>query len=702
MRVPLSWLREFVDVDLPVQEVADRLTMLGLEVEAVEEVPGIDGEPDWVLVTYVSPNRGDWLSVRGVARELAASLQMSLREPPIRLDETEPPTADGVAVRIEDPDLCPRYVARLVRNVRVKPSPAWMVRRLEACGVRSINNVVDVTNYVLLELGQPLHAFDFDKLEGGQIIVRRARPGETITTLDGKERELFPEALVIADRARPVALAGVMGGQLTEVTADTAHVLLESAHFNPVNNRRTSRRLGLQTESSYRFSRTVDPMGCGVAADRAAALLADLAEGEVASGQLDVFAKPHEAARIFLRVDRVNALLGTELGSDEIVSYLKRLGFEVSGEGPLGVVVPSFRPDVQREADLIEEVARLHGYDAVPTSLPRVHVAPGTIGPRQRLANAARELLVQFGLTEVITYSLTSPEMPELLGLAEDDPRRQFVAVANPMSLEASVLRSQLSASVLGVVVRNLRRRNRDVAIFEVGKTYHPLAADRSRGEPASPPDERLATAIALTGSLYGSRWNVPEENRAADFFVLKAIVTELLEILVGASYEFRAGGCDLFSPECRAEIMGDGLVLGACGRVQPKILERMEAPADSPVFLAEIALEPLVGRERPFQLYRPISRFPENVRDLAFVVDQSVPYEQVRRAVMEAGGPLLDQVVVFDVFSRPPLPPGKKNVAFTLSFRSPERTITDEEVDAHIGQIIAHAQTATGAVLRE
>ena len=692
MRIPLDWLKEYVELDMSAEDIADLLNMAGLEIEGISPYSGREGFADTVLDAYVTPNRGDWLSMVGVAREVAANTGQACAVPVPGGLERALPVETRYNVTIEAPDLCPRYVGLLVTGVKVGPSPAWLVNRIEAAGVRTINNVVDITNFVCLESGQPLHAFELGLLHGPGIIVRTARPGETLVSIDGKERELTRADLVIADADHPVALAGVMGGIESEVGGDTTNVLIESAHFSATSIRRTAGRHGLKTEASFRFERVVDPSGCLRAAWRAAELMEDLCGATVTCAAIDRYPRPYEPSVITLRPARCNALLGTDLSVKQMSDCLSRLQLPVDADAHIQVVVPSFRPDLQKEVDLIEEVARLHGYNAIPTRLPRTETVAGGRRAPQETADAVRETLMQCGLWECWTYSLVSADAFDRLGLPEDHPRRRAIAVSNPLSMDAIALRTTLAHSLLQVLEYNVRRRNLDLGLFEVGRVYLPSdEPDRA--------DERLTVGILLTGSIYDSAWNAPAEVSRYDFHALKAMVEALLLRLCPGQWSLmRANGAP-FKPGSCAAAMYDGAEVGRLGVVDADVLANYGASGD--VMLAVIDVQPFVEAKPAAERYRPVPRFPDVARDMAFVVDSAVAAGQIREAIRAVGGEHLAEVALFDLYEGRQLPAGKKGLAFSLSFRSADATLTDEQVDAAVQRITEHLSSQWDATLR-
>ncbi len=689
MRVLLSWLKEFVSVDLTAKEIAHTLEMAGLGVEAVET-----WDDDVVFDLEITPNRGDWLSVYGVARELAAMLNRPLKPLEVSVTETERSIHELAKVQIDAPDLCPRYSARLVLDVTVDESPTWLKRRLEACGIRPINNIVDITNYVLLELGQPLHAFDFDTLRGRQIVVRRAHDGEIIYTLDEVRRTLDSDVLVIADAERPVAIAGVMGGLETAISPLTKNVLIESAHFNPVSIRRTSRRLGLRTESSYRFERWVDPSGTVRAADRAAQLMAELAGGKVCQGVIDVYPLRIVPAQVSVRTERVRRLLGIDISAEEVAALLRRLGFEVIVDGEtVHCLIPTFRNDIKREADLIEEVARLYGYDRIPMTLPKGVSPRAGESERRRLENAVRLFLTRLGLQEVMTLSLTHPNAEAAWGIDAEGQKEQRLELRNPLTQDHTITRTALLPSLLTVVEHNFRNGVRDVWIFELGKVYrHGTVGDMASTEP-----RRLG--IAITGNCYPVRWNLPREMGQADFYALKGLVEQLLAWLGIEDATFEPGTHPTLHPYRTAVLKVANTFAGVLGEVHPKWREQHDLP--QPVYAAELDFEVLATRAQLERRFQHLPAFPATQRDIAVVMPEEFEAAKVLALIREIGGELVERVTVFDEYRGAPVPEGFRSVGFTITLRAKDRTLSSEEADQIVQRIKDALQKNYGLTTR-
>jgi phenylalanyl-tRNA synthetase beta chain len=690
MRVPYGWLLEYLNTDLSPEALADVLTMGGAE---VEEVDASGDEP--VLVTKITANRGDLLSMRGMARHAAAILDTTFEVPPPAVEESGDPIEAAIEIEIADPDLCPRYSARLVRGVKVGPSPQWLQQRVLAAGMRPINNIVDATNFVMWELGQPLHAFDCDLLEGAKIIVRRARPGEEITTIDEQPRILTQDDLAIANAEVPVAIAGVMGGYESEVHGGTTNVLLESAHFDATSVRLTAQRHGMQSEASYRFERIVDPSGTVAALDRVAALIVETAGGAVAPGVVDVYPRPVEPRQMTLRPERANAILGTALTPAEIAALLGRLGFTVEEGDPFRVTVPTFRPDIEREIDLVEEVAIVYGYENIPLTLHPASTLEQGWTPQQRMELLAREVLLQCGLSETLTFSMIGPGEFDRLRLPADSELRNTVPLANPMSEQHSVMRTTLIASALRTAEVNARRRVPDMAFFELSRVYLPVEGE---GLPSEP---RRLVALA-TGSPMTASWNLSPEVAQADFFWMKGLLEQLISAMGIEGVTYEPVQHPTLHPYRCAKVASGGIELGIIGEVHGDVQGAYELPDRA--FMFEMDFDALCRMARPTRTRGERPAFPAAKRDIALAMPDDAEHTAaaVEQAIRGVGGELLREVIVFDVFTdEERLGPGQKSLAFALEFRADDRTLTDDEIDELMGRITKAAQEQLGAILR-
>ena len=661
-------------------------------VEVTGARPGADlvaalGLDDHVLEVEVTPNRPDCLSVLGIARELAALTGARLRPPQVALKESGDAARSLARVRIEAPDLCHRFTARVISGLTIGPSPAWLRARLRAIGLRPISNVVDVSNYVLWELGQPLHAYDYETVADATIVVRRARADERFTTLDGQERALDASMLLIADPRRAIGLAGVMGGQNSEVGERTTRVLLESAYFDPATTRRTSRTLGLRTDAAYRFERGADIEGLVDANDRAVQLMADLAGGVVARGMLDVYPRRRKPVRVRLRMSRVERVLGITPTRAHARKILAGLGLGVRERGPavLDVEIPSFRRDLAIEDDLAEEIMRVWGYDKLPSTLPggaTVRVARES--DRLRQEGLVRRALVGAGLLEAVTLSLSDPARAGALQAAAGP-----VKLLNPLSQDAAHLRTHPLEGVLGVVATNLRRQQSDVRIFEIARTYqHAAGGDTDTEEPRW-------LAIAVTGTRGDLAWHGGRD--AVDVYDAKGWLEHALAAL-GVGAATRTGGAlGGFEADCHGSLVtGTGESVGEFGEVAAAA--RAAFGIDAPVFAAVMPLDALPSN-RTFERARPLPRFPSVQRDMAFqIADPALTTAAVETVIRREAGPLLREVGVFDVFR---LPDGSRSIAWRLTFQADDRTLTDDEVNAIHARVVARVSSELGITLR-
>lgn len=639
------------------------------------------GLKDTLYEVGLTPNRADCLSVIGIAREIAAKLGKSINCPAIEIKEGPEKIGDKINVTVEDTELCPRYSARYISGCRISPSPSWLVKRLNAVGIRSINNVVDVTNLVMMELGQPLHAFDCKLLAGQRIVVRRAIDGELFTTLDSQQRTLTANDLVICDGDGPVALAGVMGGENSEISPETTNVLLESAVFKPAAIRSTSKRLGLHTESSHRFERGIDVGGTLRALDRAAALIAELAGGEVASGVIDEYPGKTEPKAIILRPERANALIGIALSTAEIISILSNLFFSVRelSDGNLEVVAPSYRVDIEREIDLVEEIARLNGFDKIPTTMPCSGVKTDLATPSQVIERAIRNMLVANGMTEIINYSFTSFDASDKLMLPEDDPRRSVIRLTNPLIEEQSVMRTSLLPGVLEALARNMNFRSLDLRLFEIRRVYFSGTGDEMPHEP-----------LFVTGALTGARERLGwcHTTDAVDFYDVKGIVENIFELLHITGVKWVLDNPETYyHPGKSCCIMIGRDRIGSLGEIHPTVQETFGL--EKPVFSFELELDKLVKYSRRKAAIFVPSRFPDSSRDIALLVPEETASERVIECINGVKAREIEQVDIFDVYRGTGIPEGYKSVAVRVRYRSYERTLLDDEIIAIHGKII-------------
>lgn len=636
----------------------------------------------------LTPNRPDLFSVLGIAREVAALTSQTVRDPSIEYKESGTGIKDRAHVEISDPDLCPRYVAALIENVKIGDSPAWMQERLTAAGMRPINNVVDITNYVMLEMGQPLHAFDFKKLRGGKIIVRRARPGEKMVLLDGRERELAPDTLVIADAEGPVAIAGVMGGANSEISPKTTAILLESANFAGPNIRRTSQALKVRTDASVRFEKGLSRRLPLIAAQRAVKLIVELCGGRAAQGLVDVSSGKGKEVRITLTQERLHRILGIEIPVAQVRQVLTGLGFGARWvlSDRFVIRVPYWRTDVSIADDVIEEIARIVGYDQLPTRLLRGELPAVLPQPMIVLRERARDVLAAAGMQEVINYSLTDiATLSRVLGpeeLASNRPLR----VANPMSREFEYARTTLRHSVLKSLASNAPGNPGVIALFEAGRAYLP--------QPDDLPHEIETVCGAVTGRRPG-RWGEPT-GESAGFYDAKAFVERLLsELRVGAQFEDAVDYA--FLPGRTAAVMTSGQRIGLVGQVHPRVVAAFDIKADVAMF--EMDLEALLPHVAEIVHYRPVPPYPPVEQDMAVIVDANVPAAHVRTLIESF--PLVRAASIFDVYTGPPIPRGRKSIAFSVSFQSEKKTLEDKDVARERGRIVARLRQELAAELR-
>jgi phenylalanyl-tRNA synthetase beta chain len=638
--------------------------------------------PDTFMDVEVNPNRPDCMSVLGLARELAAYFEVPLREPDYSLPEVAP--ASAITVTIDDPEGCPRFVGREVRNIAPGPSPHWLRMRLVAAGVRPISNVVDASNYAMIEIGHPTHAFDADRL-GDTIVVRRAQEGETITTLDDVDRALLPGDIVVADASRAVAIAGVMGGADTEVHEGSTRVLIEAAYWHPPSILLTSKRLNLRSEASARFERGMDPNFCHLAADRVARLLVDHAGGEAVASRVDAYPVVIEPDEVLLPLSEVPRVLGVPVPAPEIRSHLERLGFEVAGDDPLRVAVPTRRPDVARPVDLIEEIARLHGYDNIPD---RIATGPGGgLAPGEKQLRKLRRVLAGAGFHEVLLFSFIGAGDLDALDLPATDARRRGVPVVNPLRDEEGVMRTTLLPGLLKAAGVNQARRIGDVSLFEIGKVFLP-------GDDKLPEQPDHLGFVAV-GRRDGD-WSDPGRDvDLRDGTGLWELVASQMRLPWDG---LRPVAAPPFHPGRAAEITVADVAVGVVGEIHPRVAARFGLSGG--VVAGEMELAPLVT-PRDDWVFAPPSPYPPAVFDLAFELDAAAGVGPILETIRSAAGEVLEELAVFDLFSGPPLPEGRKSVAVRLTLRAAEKTLTDKEAAAVRRDVVSAVVAATGGVLR-
>ena len=646
------------------------------------------GLDDVVFELEVTPNRPDCLSLIGVAREIRAETGNALKLPEVTLTENSTDIREMTSVTIAASDLCPRYAARVIQGVKIGQSPSWLQQRLESVGIGVINNIVDITNFVLMEYGQPLHAFDYHKLAENRIVVRRAAAGETLTTLDEVARELTPDMLVIADAEKSVALAGVMGGYDSEITEATCDVLLESAYFNPSSIRATAKALGMSTEASYRFERGADPGIVLAALDRAAQLIAELAGGTICKGVVDVYPGVQPMIQIQLRPERVNFILGTEIEATEMKEILEHLGFDVEASGSVyQVAVPTFRSDITREIDLIEEIARVYGYDNIPTTLPKGDIPVPAPNPKVEVHRRVKHFLLAAGMMEAINYSFCNPNCFDKIRFTANDPRRDVLKLRNPLSPEMSVLRTTLIPSLLENAQHNRNHQIDTIALFEIGSVFI------RNGEQKEP--ERITGILAgqIGDGVYSNPYREP------DFYDIKGLVEGILEVCGIVDYTLEKTDAPTFHPGRNAEVLLADTRIGIFGQIYPDVCKNYDLLDET--YLFEFDLEVLVDATTFAKRFAPISVYPKVERDLAIVVDKAVLSDTPTELIYKTGGKLVESVRLFDVYEGEQVPESKKSLAYAIIYHSATETLTDKAVNALHDKIVKRLNAELGAELR-
>ena len=679
--------------ELGLTEDSAGLLILDGELKVGTPIAQALGLDDVIFEVNVTPNRSDALSHLGIAREVATLLGVPLQRPEARLTESATDASSKIQIRIEDAERCWRYAARVIEGVAVKPSPKWMQERLKAAGVRAINNLVDVTNYVMLEYGQPLHAFDLDRIGGAQIVVRTAKAGEKLKTLDDKERTLHAEDLLICDAQSPLVLAGVMGGASSEVTPQTTRVLLECATFQPTTVRRSSKRHALHTESSHRFERGTDVSVVPEVLDRAAALIVEVGGGTVLKGRVDAYPTKKDARQVTLRTARVGEVLGVAVPAAECAKVLSSLGFVKRSGDDVSATweVPLARVDVSIEEDLIEEIARIRGFDAIPAALPRGLNALEPERPWVTAERRIRAALAGEGLDEVVNYSFVSPAE-----LAAFQAEKGAIAVSNPLSVEQSTMRTTLFASLVPNVTRSARFQATGVRFYEIARSYVPHEKGGENGKPVA-----LET-LQVAGALWGVRDGVRSwtgKDAPIDFYDARAVVEAVLQSLHITGATFEPLDSPWYHPRAAATVKVGGRVLGTLGELHPRAQKRLDAPTG--IFLFQLEVEALLAEAKLVPQATPLSRFPSVLRDLAVVVPSELPADKVRAVILDVGQPLVDEVRVFDVYAGHQVGEGKKNLAFALRYRAADRTLTDAEVTEAHQKIVATVTERLGGALR-
>ena len=654
----------------------------GILILPEDKIPGADmaallGLDDHVVEFEITPNRPDCLCMIGLARETAVTFgkELKLREPKVEA-KGEGRIEELAKIVIEDGELCPRYTARMVRNVKIAPSPEWMRERIRNAGMRPINNIVDITNYVMLEYGQPMHAFDFSCVNNGEIHIRRARAGESITTLDGNERALTENMLCICDTEKPVAVAGVMGGANSEIVGDTAMVLFESANFSGPSVRRTATALGMRTDASSRFEKGLDIENTPRALERACELVELLGAGEVVPGVIDAVAGEIRTATVKFEPERINALLGTDVDEAEMRRILLELGFGFDGDE---ILVPSWRGDVEHYSDIAEEVARFYGYNEIPTRFTGTVSTCGGFTPEQNCERRVGEICRSLGLDEIITYSFISPTYYDKIRLPADSPLRDSLKILNPLGEDTSIMRTTILPSMLEILTRNYNFRNKEAFLYEIGRIYFK--------RPDGLADEPRIVSLGAYGE-------------SVDFFTLKGWVEELLGALCEGKLRFAAQKENpSYHPGRCAEVFLDGERVGVLGQIHPAVAANYGV--DAPLYCAELSFDAILAHRASLPVYKPLPRFPSVSRDIAVVCPASVPAGEMVECILKNGGEYLRDCSIFDVFTGGKIAPGYKSVAFSLTMRADDQTLTDEHAEETVRRVLAALRESFGAEMR-
>ncbi len=691
MRVPYEWLKEFVDITATPEEVAERLTMIGLEVEGSESVKG-----DTVFEVNVTPNRPDCLSIIGIARELSAAFKTPLKIPAHDI-KGEQPISDFF-VEILTPQLCNRYAGRVIKDVMISESPEWIKTRLEKCGIRAINNIVDITNYVLLEFGHPLHAFDADKISSKKIRISTAGTNNKIVTLDGIERELHEDALLIWDSVNPIAIAGVMGGMETEVSDKTNNIFLESAYFEPFSIRRTSKKLNLASESSYRFERGTDIEFLEKALNRAALIISEIAGGTIHK-IIDVYPVKYVSEPVEVGYKRINNILGTNLSNVDMLEILKRLGIPAEDKGNVFVVYPpSHRRDIKRDSDIAEEIARIYGYSMIPTTIPKSPLSSGRLNKKTMNINRLREAMRKTGFSEVINYSFMGMSSLDMLAIPEADRRRKVIAINNPLSQDECLLRTTLIPALIGNLKYNLDRGIEDIRFFEISRVFSATADLREDIEKMLPLEE-----LRLGGIFYREKTPSLWKEDVQEFFITKGALESMFEDLKISEYSFSSSSEPFLHTGQACDIYVKNFYVGYLGVLGPEIVEKLDLIKQKPeIVLFEINLDLFLTLIPDSIKYSQIPKYPCIERDIAVVVDENIPAAEIKDIIRNFPSELIEDISIFDFYKGTNIPEGKKSLAFNIIYRSKEKTLTDEEIEELHASLVKYLLGKTGGELRK
>ncbi len=671
-----------LELDNLPEELLDGIYILDKEYPLGADIKDILGLNDTVIEFEITNNRPDCLSIIGIARETAATFVEVMKYPETGFKENAEIIKDYIDIQVENSELCPRYSARMVKNVVIKDSPAWMQERLIKAGVRPISSIVDITNYVMLELGQPMHAFDYRDLDDKKIIVRNAMPGETIKTLDEVERKLEESMLVIADAKKPTGIAGVMGGYGSEIKDDTNAIVFECANFNPLNIRLTSKKLGLRTEASSRYEKGIDPELITMALDRACSLVEQIGAGEVVGGKIDLYPVPRTARKLKLKVKKARDFIGAQDITEEMmVKYLTSLEFKVEVKEDLEITVPTFRADVDGDADLIEEIARLYGYDKIPTDLMDTTFTQGGKNYRQKMRDMAKTNMAAQGLYEVLTYSFVSPGVYNKINLKAENPLRNAIKITNPLGEDQSIMRTTMIPNMLDVISRNYNKKIAEGQFFELAKVY------LSEVFPLEGLAEEKET---LTIGMYGN----------VEFFDLKGVVENLLEEFNIDKYRILSSNNDSMHPGRTAELLINNKRVGCLGEVHPDVLDKYDIPVR--VYIAELSFEEIIQQSDMNIKYRSLPKYPSVARDIAMVVADEITAGQVEEIIRNKGGKLIEEVKLFDIYRGSQIEEGYKSMAYSIVYRSDEKTLSEEDITKVHNKIVSSLVNQVGAALRQ
>jgi phenylalanyl-tRNA synthetase beta chain len=691
MRVPYEWLKEFVDITATPEEVAERLTMIGLEVEGAESV-----KDDTVFEVNVTPNRPDCLSIIGIARELSAAFKTPLKLPPHEIKDKQP--VSDFSIEILSPELCNRYAGRLIKDVKISGSPEWVKTRLEKCGIRAINNIVDITNYVLLEFGHPLHAFDADTIEGKKVKIGTAGTKNKIVTLDGVERELHEDALLIWDSIKPIAIAGVMGGLETEVSDKTKHIFLESAYFEPFSIRRTSKKLNLASESSYRFERGTDIEFLVKALNSAALMIKEIAGG-VIHEIIDTYPVKYVPEPVEVGSKRINNILGTNLSNVDMLEILKRLGIPAEDKKDVFIVYPpSHRRDIKRDSDVAEEIARIYGYSMIPTTIHKSPLSSGRLNKKITNINRIKEAMRKAGFTEVINYSFMSMSNLDMLAILDSDRRRKVIAINNPLSQEECLLKTTLIPSLIGNLKYNLDRGIKDIRFFEISKVFSATADLREDMEKTLPLEE-----LRLGGIFYREKTPLLWKEDAQGFFFTKGALESMFEELKISEYSFFPSSEPFLHSGQACDIYVKNSYVGYLGVLGPEIVEKLDLKKQKPeIVLFEINLDLFLTLIPDLIKYSQIPKYPCVERDIAIVVNENISAAKIKDIIRTFPSELIEDISVFDFYKGSSIPEGKKSLAFNVVYRSMDKTLRDDEVEELHASLVDYLLNKTGGELRK